>query len=124
MYLTYEEYMAMGGTLEASAFLRAVPRACAIIDSATQKRCKQMHDVPEEIKYLTRDIVDYISVSCGASQQVASESQTQGGTSESVSYSVPTTDERTTHIDDLIYDYLHTVTNDNGTPLLYRGCCD
>ena len=120
MYLTYEEYKAIGGTLEASAFLRAVSRACAIIDSATQKRCKQMHDVPDEIKYLTRDIVDYISVSCGASQQVASESQTQGGTSESVSYSVATTDNNTKYIDDLINDYLNTVTNDNGRAIFYR----
>lgn len=124
MYLTYEEYAAMGGTLKASAFLRAVPRACAMVDNATQKRCAKMREIPDEVKYLVRDIVEYISEAWGTPKQVSSESQTQGGTSESVSYSVLSIEERKSYIDNLIFDYLHTVTNDNGTPLLYRGCCD
>ena len=123
MYLTFEEYKALGGTLEASAYLRAASRACAIIDSATQKRCQKMSVIPDEVKYLVRDIADYISAISGTARQVASESQTLGGMSESVSYSVPTAQERENYIDDLIFEYLHTVSDDNGTPLLYRGCC-
>ena len=34
IYLTYTEYKELGGTLEETAFIRNIDRACGIIDNA------------------------------------------------------------------------------------------
>ena len=119
-YLTYEEYTEIGGTLDSAAFNRNIDRACGMIDNHTQGRLKAFETVPTEVKPLCRDLVEYITVNV-VDKAVTSRSQSAGGVSESISYTVKTADEYFFDICQLMVDYLSLVVTANGVPVLYRG---
>lgn len=122
-YLTYEEYSnSLGGALDLTAFNRYIDRACGIIDNATHNRIECMSEVPQRAKALCRDLVEYLARNDTTEIAVTSRSQSAGGVSESESYVTKTDVELQADIDNMITDYLLNVTDDNGTPLLYRGC--
>ena len=122
-YLTYEEYSnSLGGALDLTAFNRYIDRACGIIDNATHNRIECMAEVPQMAKALCRDLVEYLARYSTSDMVVSSRSQSAGGVSESESYVTKTDVELQADIDNMIADYLMAETDDNGTPLLYRGC--
>ena len=121
-YLTYGEYAEMGGICDLTAFNRNIDRACGIIDNATHNRIEGMAEVPQRAKALCRDLVEYLARNDITETSVTSRSQSAGGVSESESYATQTADDMYGDIQNMIYDYLLNVTDDNGTPLLYRGC--
>ena len=121
-YLTYEEYIGLGGICDLTAFNRNIDRACGIIDNATHNRIECMAEVPQRAKALCRDLVEYLARYSTSDMVVSSRSQSAGGVSESESYATKTADDIYGDIQNMIYDYLLNVTDDNGTPLLYRGC--
>ena len=120
-YLTYDEYVGIGGTLDLTAFNRNVDRACGVIDNATHNRIEYMANVPQRAKALCRDLVEYLARNDTTEISVTSRSQSAGGVSESESYETKTADDMYGDIQNMIYDYLLNVTDDKGTPLLYRG---
>lgn len=120
-YVEYQEYLDIGGVCDSTAFNRNIERACSVIDKATQNRVREMAKVPERVKHLCRDLVEYFASNFGSSKQVSSHSQSAGGVSESESFVIRSIEERAGEIDDMITDYLINITDDNGTPLLYRG---
>ena len=122
IYLTYDEYSAMGGICDLTAFNRNIDRACSVIDNATHNRIDCMVEVPLRAKALCRDLVEYLARNDTTAIAVTSRSQSAGGVSESESYATKTADDVYSDIQNMIYDYLLNVTDDNGTPLLYRGC--
>ena len=119
-YLTYEEYTEIGGTLSSTAFSRNIDRACGMIDNHTQGRLKCFESVPEEVKPLCRDLVEYITANV-VDKSVTSKSQSAGGVSESEHYAVKTADDFFFDICQLMVDYLSQVKTENGVPILYRG---
>lgn len=122
-YLTYEEYSNMGGVLDLTTFNRNIDRVCGIIDNATHNRLERMADMPKQAKALCRDLIEYLATNGNVNEKdVSSRSESQGPVSESISYVSKTKEEMQTDIDGLVYDYLASVTDDKGTPLLYRGC--
>ena len=121
-YLTYEEYQKIGGICDLTAFNRFSDRAFGIVDNATHNRIEPMHGVPKNAKALCRDLVEYLARNDTTEIAVTSRSQSAGGVSESESYATKTADDVYGDIQNMIYDYLLNVTDDNGTPLLYRGC--
>ena len=121
IYLTYGEYSAMGGICDLTAFNRNIDRACGIIDNATHNRIEGMAEVPQRAKALCRDLVEYLARNDITETAVTSRSQSAGGVSESESYATKTADDMYGDIQNMIYDYLLNVTDDKGTPLLYRG---
>lgn len=121
IYLTYDEYSTMGGICDLTAFNRNIDRACGIIDNATHNRIECMAEVPQRAKALCRDLVEYLVENNGV-KIVTSKSQSAGGVSESESYATKTADDVYGDIQNMVYDYLLNVTDDKGTPLLYRGC--
>lgn len=122
IYLTYDEYSAMGGICDLTAFNRFSDRAFSIIDNATHNRVEYMADVPQRAKALCRDLIEYLARNDTTETAVTSRSQSAGGVSESESYATKTAEDVYGDIQNMIYDYLLNVTDDNGTPLLYRGC--
>ena len=120
IYLTYTEYKEIGGTLEETAFIRNIDRACGIIDNATHNRIECMAEVPQRAKALCRDLVEYLVENNGV-KIVTSKSQSAGGVSESENYATKTSDDVYGDIQNIIYDYLGNEKDDKGTPLLYRG---
>ena len=123
IYLTFEEYSNIGGVMDVTAFERNIDRASGIIDDATFNRVQPMRGVPRRVKALCRDLVEYLATNSNVNEKnVSSWSESQGMVSESVSYVAKSNDEMQTDIQNLIYDYLLGETDNNGTPLLYRGC--
>ena len=122
IYLTYDEYSAMGGICDLTAFNRFSDRAFGIVDNATHNRIDCMAEVPQRAKALCRDLVEYLARNDTTEIAVTSRSQSAGGVSESESYATKTADDMYGDIQNMIYDYLLNVADDNGTPLLYRGC--
>ena len=120
-YLDYQEYVSICCICDATAFNRNIDRACGIIDNATHNRIEGMTEVPQRAKALCRDLVEYL-VENNGDKIVTSKSQSAGGVSESESYATKTADDVYGDIQNMVYDYLLNVTDDNGTPLLYRGC--
>ena len=121
IYLTYEEYSEVGGICDLTAFNRNIDRVCGIIDNATHNRIECMAEVPKRAKALCRDLVEYL-VENNGDKIVTSKSQSAGGVSESESYATKTADDIYGDIQNMLYDYLGNETDDNDTPLLYRGC--
>ena len=120
IYLTYTEYKEIGGILEETAFNRNIDRACGIIDNATHNRIECMKEVPQKVKSLCRDLLEYLAENNDV-KIVTSKSQSAGGVSESESYATKTADDVYGDIQNILYDYLGSETDDKGTPLLYRG---
>ena len=121
-YLDYQEYISVGGICDTTAFNRNIDRACGIIDNATHNRIECMAEVPQRAKALCRDLVEYLARYSTSDVVVSSRSQSAGGVSESESYATKTAEDVYSDIQNMIYDYLLNGTDDNGTPLLYRGC--
>jgi hypothetical protein len=120
-YLNYGEYTDMGGICDNAAFLRNIDRACIVIDNETHRRVEEMREIPREVKLCCRDLVEYIATNPLTEKTVSSRSQSAGSVSESESYENKTADDRLKDMQNIIYDYLASVTDDYWTPLLYRG---
>lgn len=122
-YLTYAEYLAAGRICDQFVFDRMIVRACALIDSYTQSRVSRMAEVPERVKVLCIDLVDFYSNNANyAEKEVASYSESAGAVSESVSYVAKSQQDFELTARTMVFDYLYQVYDDEGTPLLYRGC--
>lgn len=122
IYITYDEYVSeFGGTLDSTAFNRTIDRACSLIDTETRNRVAYMKEMPRQVKACCRDLTEYLHSNPTLSKSVSSKSQSAGGVSESESYSEKTADDIYGDIQNILYDYLSCVCDDNGTPLLYRG---
>ena len=121
-YIEYQEYLGIGGICDVTAFNRNIDRACGVIDNATHNRIECMAEVPQRAKALCRDLVEYLARYSTSDMVVSSRSQSAGGVSESESYVTKTDVELQADIDNMVAGYLLAETNDNGTPLLYRGC--
>ena len=117
----HQEYLALGGICDATAFNRFIDRACGIIDNATHNRIECMAEIPQRAKALCRDLIEYLARYSTSDMVVSSRSQSAGGVSESESYATKTADDVYGDIQNMVYDYLLNVTDDKGTPLLYRG---
>ena len=120
-YLTYDEYLEIGGTLDLTAFKRNIDRACGFVDLHTQSRLQTVLEVSQRAKACVRDLVEYLANNVSVVKAVTSKSQSAGGVSESESYATKTDDDVNSEMLNIVYDYLATETDDHGTPLMYRG---
>lgn len=124
MILSYEEYIDLGGSLSPAAFNRQYNRAYARINSEAFGRISKMNPIPAEIKHLCVDVIEFINSNMGASGTISSESQSEGGVSESISYASRNYTESDRILTDMIKDTLDHIWTDDGVPLTYRGCSD
>ena len=119
MYLTYDEYLNMGGNLTESAFNRYARMAEAEINRQTFGRVIKMASVPSAVKDVMFELIELNETITKSrnGKTVASESVD----SWSRSYSSASVAEHEQSGNDLLLTYLSGVTDDNGVPLLYRG---
>jgi hypothetical protein len=121
-YLTYDEYLDMGGLLGQAAFARWGAQAALFIDRATQSRLRGMDGIPDEVKGLMFELVALASSAdpAGRTRTVTQESESADGVSSSRTYS-----QGGGHTDGAMERfaaaYLTGVTDGAGTPLLYLG---
>ena len=131
MYLTYDEYMVMGGTLDEIPFNNFEFQAEAQINRVTFNRLKGDKTIPEEVKRLMKYLVDllerrYAAFSLGKNGSSADPyitSQSNDGVSISYNGMSPSDLIKLSEEDSLnaIRSYLEGVTNEAGRKLLYRG---
>jgi hypothetical protein len=120
IYLTYEEYKEIGGVLDLTAFKRNIERACAMIDIRTQSRLEKFGNIPQIVKIVCGDLVEYIATNTVDKSTVTSRSQSAGGVSESESYAIKTAEDYANDLDK-IFEPLALVKTRNGISILYRG---
>lgn len=119
-YLTYDEYTEIGGTLDLTAFNRNIDRACGIIDNRTQSRLECFEKIPQIVKVVCADLVDYIANNSVDKAVVTSKSQSAGGVSESESYATKNAEDYSADLD-RIFEPLTVVKTENGISITYRG---
>lgn len=134
MYLTYNEYLAMNGTLSETAFIDLEYEARMYIDLVTYNRLKNEIEIPEAVKEAMYHLIKVIQVKQAAmnipsgdeevdSQSVAIASQSNDGVS--VSYNILSArdiiETSQKEIDDMLNRYLQGIRNSLGHRLLYKG---
>lgn len=124
-YLTYDEYADMGGTMTEEDFQMAEFRARKRIDFLTDSRVAAMTEVPEAVKLCMKSIIDMDSVK-GLNAQLTSPAVASFSTDGySESYGSPSEQQAVAEglLNRQIREMLSGETDDEGTPLLYRGLC-
>ena len=123
MYLEYADYVAMGGILDEDVYNSLERKARYLINSQASGRCgdriAELSALPECIKDCVFELVSFVDAN-DTNKQIASESQSQGGVSESISYVTRTDAEIERQVESIIYDYF--VGGGCGY-LLYKGAC-
>ena len=121
-YLTFDEYVKMGGVLDETAFNPLARKAEYHINAQasgmTGVRIKRLAEIPECVKDCMYELISLFNLNRTNDRQIASESQSQGGTSESVSYVQKTDEEVNMQAENMICDFFF---GGGIGRLLYRG---
>lgn len=121
-YLEYGEYLSLGGVCDLTVFNRNIIRASSVIDNNTYGRLKNMSNISINVKACCRDLIEYFATNANINEKpVASWSESAGDVSESVSYGTKDFETFENDVKNIVFDYLFTETDDNGTPVLYKG---
>ena len=123
MYLTYEEYTTLGGKMAETDFPRAEFKARKRLDYLTADRIQSMARVPEAVKYAMLEIID-ADAAYGLSAQIESPlvaSFSTDGYSESYGGAAEQSATAAQKLNESIRHLLTGETDDEGTPLMYRG---
>lgn len=123
-YLTYDEYKALGGSLDQTPFNLLEYEARRIIDSRTLQRLKGINQIPQEVKMCMFSLVNTINGYANQSQTSKNISSESVG-SYSVSYITGTQIQETINsknaeLTDIVLTYLTGVIV-NGEHLVYLG---
>ena len=121
-YLTYQEYLALGGTLDEMPFNLLEYNARKKIDERTFGRLVDKGQEYQEVKLCVYNIITTLnSYSSYDTQNKAISSESTDG--YSISYGTPQksiTEAKNSELEDIINSYLANVIIDN-VPVLYRG---
>lgn len=121
-YLTYQEYLALGGALDEMPFNLLEYNARKKIDERTFGRLVDKGQEYQEVKFCVYNMITTLnSYSSYDTQNKAISSESTDG--YSISYGTPqksTTEAKNSELEDVINSYLANVVIDN-VPVLYRG---
>lgn len=121
-YLTYQEYKALGGTLDEMPFNLLEYNARKKIDERTFGRLVDKGQEYQEVKLCVYNMITTLnSYSSYDTQNKAISSESTDG--YSISYGTPqksTTEAKNSELEDVINSYLANVVIDS-VPVLYRG---
>ena len=132
MYLTYEEYLNMGGTLDEAAFDNYLMDAEMLIDWYTFNRLENETVIPEKVKkcaYKLISLEDMKSKAFVLGREVNGEGNasvaSQSNDGVSISYNTISASQAfdllKSESENIIKQYLNGVVNSLGRKLLYRG---
>lgn len=122
VYLTYDEYKALGGSAPETDFALLEFKARKRIDYLTASRVQNMAQVPKAVKMCMLSIIT-VDSAAGAEAQATKPVVTSfntDGYSESYGKAMSAQD-ASASINRLIKAGLYGENDDNGVPLLYRG---
>ena len=123
-YLTYDEYKALGGSLDQTPFNLLEYEARRIIDNRTLKRLQGINQIPEEVKMCMFSLINTINNYANQGQTSKNISSESVG-SYSVSYTTGTQIQETINsknaeLTDIVLNYLTGVIV-NGQHVVYLG---
>lgn len=123
-YLTYDEYKALGGSLDQTPFNLLEYEARRIIDSRTIQRLKGINQIPQEVKMCMFSLINTINGYANQGQTSKNISSESVG-SYSVSYITgnqiqETINSKNAELTDIVLTYLTGVIV-NGEHLVYLG---
>lgn len=128
-YLTYEEYKALGGTLDLTPFNLLEFEARRRIDIRTFNRLKEIdsEDIPQEVKMCEYALINSISNYSNATSSIASNGNVASENTDGYSVSYITANQisdivksKSVELEDTISDYLLGVIV-NGQHIMYCG---
>ena len=121
-YLTYQEYLALGGTLDEMPFNLLEYNARKKIDERTFGRLVDKGQEYQDVKLCVYDMITTLnSYSSYDTQNKAISSESTDG--YSISYGTPqksVTEAKNSELEDIMNSYLANIVIDN-VPVLYRG---
>ena len=121
-YLTYQEYLALGGTLDEMPFNLLEYNARKKIDERTFGRLVDREEEYQDVKLCVYDMITTLnSYSSYDTQNKAISSESTDG--YSISYGTPQksiTEAKNSELEDIMNSYLANIVIDN-VPVLYRG---
>lgn len=131
MYLTYMEYLTLGGSLDESEFLRTEWKAAKLVDKYTFGRLKQDYKFSSAVKMTIFELISMVVKKDNAIIQPDNNSSNDISSFSNDGVSVTLNKETVsqflenfnTRILEVIKTNLAGETNQNGAPLLYRGYC-
>jgi len=113
VYLTFSDYIDMGGTLTEAAYTRLEYKARRLIDAYTLNRVKALTETPESVKMLSFELI-----CLGEQDEEGGQIASVGNDGLSISYTAVDSKEQA---ESLIRSYLAGEVDADGTPLLFRG---
>lgn len=128
-YLTYEEYKALGGTLDLTPFNILEFESRRKIDIRTLNRLKKTNslEIPQEVKMCEFKMIDSINSYAKTTSNVASNGNVASENTDGYSVNYITADKiseivksKSVELDEIIYDYLTGVIF-NGEHIIYCG---
>lgn len=124
-YLSYDEYLSLGGTLDEVPFNELEYECRRIIDSKTQNRLKAVDVIPEEVKMLENKMIQELQGYYISLNKAQSGLQSENTDGYSVTY-IPSSQisqlivSKSELLQDLVSTYLYGVIVNN-EHLLYCG---
>ena len=126
-YLTYEEYLALGGTLDLTPFNVLEFEARRQIDIRTFNRLKDSEDIPQEVKLCEYKLIDSLNSYAVANESVSSKGNLASESTDGYSVTYISYDKvgeviksKSAELEDIIRTYLLGVIY-NGEHLMYVG---
>ena len=126
-YLTYEEYKAMGGTLDLTPFNIVEYEARRIIDLRTQNRLKDIDDIPMEVKMCENALIEVVEGYKKSTKEISSNGNVSSVNTDGYSESYITPSEirnilnsKKAEVKDIIRNYLGGVIV-NDEHILFAG---
>jgi len=123
LYLTYDEYLAYGGTLSEVDFALAEFKARKRVDYLTDSRVEAMTEIPEAVKLAMMSIIKAdgaVGVDAQAGAPLVASFSTDGY-SENYGSAADQTANVEKQLNAELRQLLYGVKVDKGVPLLYRG---
>ena len=123
-YLTYDEYLQYGGTLEEAAFNRLSYKASRKIDRRTFNRLHNDTEIGEPVKRLMFELIGVIGNNDSTAEGYTPLISSEGNDGYSISYatgSIMTLEMADKKVDELIEEYLQFEKAQNGQFLLSCG---
>lgn len=122
-YLTYDEYIELGGTLEETPFNILEFEARQNIDKYTFGRLKELKQQSQEVKLCVYKLISVIdSYNKYETQSIGVSSESIDG--YSISYSTPSTnftESKNSEMQNIVKEYLVDCKLEDGTPYMYCG---
>ena len=123
-YLTYDEYLSYGGTLDETAFNRLSYKASRKIDRKTFNRLQNDTEIGEPVKRLMFELIGIIGNSDTTSESYSPAIASEGNDGYSISYASTgflSPDAADMKVNSLIDEYLQFEKAQNGQFLLSCG---